>query len=76
MHDRMYENQSRLSMPFLLALAAYLELSQGPLVTALDTGEYTFTQRLRWWCAKRRQWYADLLHKRPSARWAIRFRSP
>ena len=40
MHDRLFENQERLSDQLFLGLARELELSATPLTQALETGEF------------------------------------
>jgi protein-disulfide isomerase len=41
MHDSIFANQRRLSLPFLFAIAGGLNLSQRALRSALETGAYT-----------------------------------
>ena len=76
MHDGIYENQDRLGLPLLFALAGALGLSEAGLRNALVTRRIRAQgpQRLPRRRAQRRERNADILHQWSSTRRTLRIR--
>ena len=70
MHQSIFANQPRLSVPLLVSLAAQLKLSPVDLRDALAAGTFRAQGpgRFHRRCAKRRQWNAGVLRQRRAAR--------